>query len=90
MDVNFFRIFEVPILAGRGFEPADIASADAGPASKMRARPKAERSWSTSRSPNRFSAATPSAAASAMSTGAEMRWRKNGVRALVRDRRYRQ
>ena len=31
VDVNFFRIFEVPILAGRGFEPADIASADAAP-----------------------------------------------------------
>jgi putative ABC transport system permease protein len=31
VDVNFFRIFEVPILAGRGFEPADIVSADAGP-----------------------------------------------------------
>ena len=30
VDVNFFRIFEVPILAGRGFEPADIASAGAG------------------------------------------------------------
>ncbi|HEU0007419.1 MAG TPA: ABC transporter permease [Terriglobia bacterium] len=31
VDVNFFRTFEVPILAGRGFEPADIASAGAGP-----------------------------------------------------------
>ena len=31
VDVNFFRIFEVPVLAGRGFEPADIAAADAGP-----------------------------------------------------------
>jgi putative ABC transport system permease protein len=30
VDVNFFRIFEVPILAGRGFEPSDIASAGAG------------------------------------------------------------
>ena len=30
VDVNFFRTFEVPILAGRGFEPADIASAGAG------------------------------------------------------------
>ena len=28
VDVNFFRVFEVPILAGRGFEPAD---AGAGP-----------------------------------------------------------
>jgi predicted permease len=27
VDVNFFRVFEVPILGGRGFEPADIASA---------------------------------------------------------------
>jgi len=26
VDVNFFRVFEVPILGGRGFEPADIAS----------------------------------------------------------------
>ena len=34
VDVNFFRTFEVPILAGRGFEPADIASAGAGSASK--------------------------------------------------------
>jgi predicted permease len=31
VDVNFFRAFEVPILAGRGFEAADIASAGAGP-----------------------------------------------------------
>jgi cell division protein FtsX len=31
VDVNFFRVFEVPILRGRGFEPADIASAGAGP-----------------------------------------------------------
>jgi predicted permease len=31
VDVNFFRTFEVPILAGRGFEPSDIASAGAGP-----------------------------------------------------------
>ena len=68
VDVNFFRTFEVPILAGRGFEPADIASAGAG---LQRSRPKVERSWSTSRSPNGFSAATPSAGASAMSTGAE-------------------
>jgi predicted permease len=28
VDVHFFRAFEVPILAGRGFEPADIATAD--------------------------------------------------------------
>jgi hypothetical protein len=27
VDVNFFRVFEVPILAGRGFEPADTVSA---------------------------------------------------------------
>jgi hypothetical protein len=32
VDVNFFRVFEVPILAGRGFEPADVAPAGAGPA----------------------------------------------------------
>jgi predicted permease len=25
VDLNFFRTFEVPLLAGRGFEPADIA-----------------------------------------------------------------
>jgi ABC-type antimicrobial peptide transport system permease subunit len=31
VDVDFFRVFEVPILGGRGFEPADIASAGAGP-----------------------------------------------------------
>jgi putative ABC transport system permease protein len=32
VDVNFFRTFDVPILAGRGFLPSDIASpgADAG------------------------------------------------------------
>jgi len=27
VDVNFFRALDVPILAGRGFEPADVASA---------------------------------------------------------------
>jgi hypothetical protein len=32
VDVNFFRAFDVPILAGRGFEPADVAPAGAGPA----------------------------------------------------------
>ena len=32
VDVNFFRAFDVPILAGRGFEPADLAPAGAGPA----------------------------------------------------------
>ena len=26
VDVNFFRVFEVPILRGRGFQPADIVS----------------------------------------------------------------
>ena len=31
VDVNFFRIFEVPILAGRGFEPADIAPPGGSP-----------------------------------------------------------
>jgi putative ABC transport system permease protein len=31
VDLNFFRVFEVPILGGRGFEPGDIASAGAGP-----------------------------------------------------------
>jgi ABC-type antimicrobial peptide transport system permease subunit len=30
VDVNFFRAFEVPILAGRGFEAADTAPAGAG------------------------------------------------------------
>jgi hypothetical protein len=30
VDINFFRIFEVPILTGRGFEPADITAATAG------------------------------------------------------------
>jgi predicted permease len=30
VDVNLFRAFEVPILAGRGFEAADIAPAGAG------------------------------------------------------------
>ena len=59
-----------------------------GPA-KMGSRPKAERSWSTCRSPKRFSAATPSAGASAMSIGAEARGARCGVRGLVRDRRYR-
>ena len=43
VDVNFFRTFEVPILAGRGFEPADI-----GAVRPRWDRPKAERSWSTS------------------------------------------
>jgi putative ABC transport system permease protein len=28
VGVNFFRTFEVPVLAGRGFEPADAVSAD--------------------------------------------------------------
>src|SRR4029453_19302030 len=42
----------------------------------MRTRPKAERSWSTSRLPNGFSAATPWVGGSAMSTGAEARRRK--------------
>jgi predicted permease len=32
VDVDFFRAFGVPILAGRGFEPADFAAASAGPA----------------------------------------------------------
>lgn len=32
VDVNFFRALDVPILAGRGFEPADVAPAGAGPA----------------------------------------------------------
>ncbi len=31
VDVNFFRIFEVPILAGRGLESADIAPTGTGP-----------------------------------------------------------
>jgi putative ABC transport system permease protein len=31
VDVNFFRTFDVPILAGRGFESADIVPAGAGP-----------------------------------------------------------
>ena len=31
VSVNFFRTFDVPILAGRGFESADIAPAGAGP-----------------------------------------------------------
>jgi putative ABC transport system permease protein len=31
VDVNFFRAFDVPILAGRGFESADITPAGAGP-----------------------------------------------------------
>ena len=31
VDVNFFRTFEVPILAGRGFGPADIVSAGGRP-----------------------------------------------------------
>jgi putative ABC transport system permease protein len=30
VDVNFFRAFDVPILAGRGFEPADIVVARGG------------------------------------------------------------
>jgi predicted permease len=30
VDVNFFRAFDVPILAGRGFEPADAAPAGVG------------------------------------------------------------
>jgi putative ABC transport system permease protein len=32
VDVNFFRALDVPILAGRGFEQADVAPAGAGPA----------------------------------------------------------
>jgi hypothetical protein len=31
VDFNFFRVFEVPIVGGRGFEPADIAPAEARP-----------------------------------------------------------
>ena len=31
VDVNFFRAFDIPILAGRGFEPADIVSAAGRP-----------------------------------------------------------
>jgi hypothetical protein len=31
IDVNFFRTFDVPILTGRGFEPADITTAGGGP-----------------------------------------------------------
>jgi hypothetical protein len=30
VDVNFFRTFEVPILAGRGFGPADLAPTSTG------------------------------------------------------------
>jgi predicted permease len=30
VDVNFFRALDVPILAGRGFEPADVVLAGAG------------------------------------------------------------
>jgi putative ABC transport system permease protein len=40
VDVNFFRIFEVPILAGRGFEPADIPSAGAGPSLQKEGPPE--------------------------------------------------
>ena len=40
VDVNFFRTFEVPILAGRGFEPADIASAGAGLSLQNEERPE--------------------------------------------------
>jgi len=32
VDVDYFRVFEVPILGGRGFGPADIASNIAAPA----------------------------------------------------------
>jgi putative ABC transport system permease protein len=32
VDLNFFNTFEVPVLAGRGFEAADIVSADEGSA----------------------------------------------------------
>jgi hypothetical protein len=32
VDVNFFRAFDVPILAGRGFEPSDVVPADEGTA----------------------------------------------------------
>jgi hypothetical protein len=31
VDVDFFRVFEVPILGGRGLEPVDVASAGEGP-----------------------------------------------------------
>jgi hypothetical protein len=31
VDIGFFRAFEVPILAGRGFEPADVAPAGTDP-----------------------------------------------------------
>ena len=68
VDVNFFRIFEVPLLAGRGFEPADVG---ATPGLGNEDRPKARRWWSTFRWPNRFSAATPSAGAFVMWTERE-------------------
>jgi hypothetical protein len=32
VDVNFFRVFDVAVLAGRGFEPEDAAPAGGGPA----------------------------------------------------------
>ncbi len=78
--------FDVPILAGRGFESADIALCRRPP----RINTKVERSLSTRRLLNGFSAATPSAGAFGMSTGAGGAAHKCGVRALVRDRRHRQ
>ncbi|MDX1979766.1 MAG: ABC transporter permease, partial [Bryobacteraceae bacterium] len=32
VDVNFFRVFEVPLLAGRSFQPSDLAMASPGEA----------------------------------------------------------
>jgi hypothetical protein len=36
VDVNFFRALDVPILAGRGFDSADITAADTGPAESQK------------------------------------------------------
>ncbi len=86
VDVNFFRAFEVPILAGRGFEPADIAPAGAGPGSARR--------WSGRGQPDvrptDFRRRRPRPAHPLCRQEQRRRGAECGVRALVRDRRHRQ
>lgn len=40
VDIQFFRVFEVPILAGRGFTPADLVPPGIGPGRQNEERPE--------------------------------------------------